>query len=715
MKFINSDVKGLETDIAARKIFSYIENIFRQNDDCVCYYKYPLYYSSNGFIPTFVLVDRELGITVFKAYDYNGDQITKICEDYWIVGNKETRNEILDLEDYCYSLQSDINRPKNKLQNKVPLTFYICFPFLDAASNIKDSDYALSHILYDDFHKQNIFGKNTKRRLSDRQWLTLRNIIQKLEPLTKDKGIQTEEPPKNVAEAIIKNEKQICVFDDEQEMAAVKIPYGGVSIRGLAGTGKTIILTWKAAFIHYSYPNKKILYTFYTKSLYNQIKYLILSFYQKYASEVPNWKNLNVLHAWGGRTKEGVYYNTCKNNKVQPQTMYGVRFSKNPFGLVCKDLLSKKLMKEYDYVLIDEAQDMPLEFFKLIEKITLPPKAIVIAYDELQNTEDITLPAFENLFKYEKNGRPKVPLKTEDDYILQRSYRNHRKILNLAVAVGFGLYSKQGVVQMIDREENWNAAGYEVKKGKLKPGEYVEIERPAENSPNDIEKMFDKLETVNIVIANSKKEELDYVSTSIIELIKKDKVKPEDIMVINLDSHRVKNDYAYIQRRLAQLEINTKIPGLIDDADDFFISGNVTLSSMRRAKGNEAPIVFVMSMNKVIAPDDKVSSRIIRSFAFVSITRAKGWCFISGYGPDMRLFRKEYESIMEDYPRFKFNFPSLKELEEIRQINYITKDEKAKKEYFDAIYNIKKLVNAKNIYLPDEIKKQLQQYLKKLK
>ena len=73
-----------------------------------------------------------------------------------------------------------------------------------------------------------------------------------------------------------KMEQQMAYLDKDQKQAALSQINGPQRIRGLAGSGKTIILCMKAALIHLRYPEKKILYTFLTKSLYDYIETMII-------------------------------------------------------------------------------------------------------------------------------------------------------------------------------------------------------------------------------------------------------------------------------------------------------------------------------------------------------------------------------------------------------------------------------------------------------
>ena len=123
-------------------------------------------------------------------------------------------------------------------------------------------------------------------------------------------------------------------------------------IRGLAGSGKTIILAYKAALFHARYPQSKILYTFYTKSLADTVKKLIERAYRHYAiNKVPNWDVITVCHGWGSSSSEGVYYNACKSNNYTPMSFIQARQfsgSKDAFAYICKDLAQEELQPEYD-------------------------------------------------------------------------------------------------------------------------------------------------------------------------------------------------------------------------------------------------------------------------------------------------------------------------------------------------------------------------------
>ncbi|WP_395623307.1 hypothetical protein [Sphingomonas daechungensis] len=96
-------------------------------------------------------------------------------------------------------------------------------------------------------------------------------------------------------------EAAIANMDAWQKKAAIEFPEGPQRIRGLAGSGKTIVLAQKAAILHAKFPEWNIAVTFQTRSLYQQFRNLIDRFYRELTLDDPDWNKLSVLHAWGAR------------------------------------------------------------------------------------------------------------------------------------------------------------------------------------------------------------------------------------------------------------------------------------------------------------------------------------------------------------------------------------------------------------------------------
>ncbi|MCY8590149.1 DEAD/DEAH box helicase [Bacillus haynesii] len=712
------DKQAYEADTTAQNFYSYLEGQFKHGDS-ICLYKEPDYATNANVLPTFTILDKEYGIIVYKIYDHTAESLTVINDRFWEINGAKHRNDLMHFEDYCHKFKNDINLPTNEIFTDIPFHKFACFPLINKDEISFQLNRKAVTTLFDEYRQFNIAEHLEKKEIDDEDWQKLISIVQKANVLSKDVGIALEKPLKNLREAIAYNNQKIHQFDDAQLDASLTITDEAERIRGLAGTGKTVILAIKAARLHRKNPTAKIAYIFSTHSLYNQVRRLISKYYQKITGNQPDWDYLKVLHGWGGKTTgEGFYYNICKSNGFTPLTLNNLRYEENPFGAACKKLLSHNLNEEYDYVLIDEAQDMPLEFFMLVEKVTKNPKRIIWAYDELQTTSNTRIPDSVELFGLKEDGTPKVPLNQEHDYILKKSYRNHQDVLMLAFALGFGLYSDSGITQIIKDKDTWNAIGF-LAKTPLIPNKKVMIERPKENSPNTINEDFPSVEILKVNNYKNKADELQSVSEEIVRLIKEQQVNPHDIMVIDMDT-RPKDNLVAIQNYLYQERINSVVPGLVDGSKEFLIEDNVTLTTVRRAKGNEVPIVFVIGAERIYSYKNEYEKRIIRNMIFISITRSKGWLFLSAAGEKGDNLISEFTKIETDIKRgvYNFIFPTEEMLKGIEELNLLSADIKMVEKFqnnADALVELAKAgqLGKLDMFLDEETKKKLIEALSK--
>lgn len=481
-------------------------------------------------------------------------------------------------------------------------------------------------------------------------------------------------------------------LDSTQRQVALQIPNGPQRIRGLAGTGKTIILCMKAALAHKFYPNMNILFVFNTQSMYNQVEDLISKYYFNETGKMPDFSKLNILHAWGGSNKAGLYYNTAKSIGVQPLNYMNVRRSPDPLDAIYSDLIKnhkKNLQPIYDMVLIDEAQDFPASFFETIFYLTkesegTSQRRIIWAYDEFQSLTDIKIKEPKDLFGLNAKEEPNMPNNILDgvykgnikkDFVLPNSYRNPRITLMVAHGLALGLYTENKVPMMY--KIDWEARGYNLlspDKQVFNEGDKIVLERPESNSKNNLEKLLQERKNENKLIQfiqnNDVKSQLDEVIKKIEKIIKEQHVEPEEILVVDIDTKNSKTHFQYIRQQLDYKDVKCITPGFIESNDSFKEKGFVTLTTPFRAKGNETNIVFIINSNKIL--NDNTFR--LRNSMFVSITRSRGWCYICSNGDNNKLLKAEIDFILGDYPRFNFVFPSIESIERRYSILTSNKD-----------------------------------------
>lgn len=448
-------------------------------------------------------------------------------------------------------------------------------------------------------------------------------------------------------------ETQIAKFDDKQRMAALTLNDGPQRIRGLAGSGKTIILCLKAAYLHLLYPDKRIVYTFYTKSLYEYIHQLITRFYLKISDgQLPDFEEgILIMHAWGGKNVPGVYYEVCKANDIRARNYGELRSFPDPFDAACKEFIRKTQYtpcKEYDFIIMDEAQDFPASFYQLCRSV-VKDDHIIWGYDELQNIFNVKIQNVKETFRNQFDNEG-IDLESKsqnlyeiNDIVLPKSYRNVKEILVAAIAVGFGIYNDK-LVQSLESNEHWGDFGFKVLEGDCLREEDVIIVRPDENSPLAIPEDLDKKDIIEIYSAKNYNDEIDYVCNSIAEAIRDDKLRPDDIAVISLDD-RYASDYCdSIQKELADRGIATNNLQDKNYVKGFSLENYVTLSTVYKAKGNEAAMVFVVGCDVF---DSEKDSRIMRNKVFTAFTRAKVWLRISGLKLEDSILCRELNMLRE--------------------------------------------------------------------
>lgn len=303
MEFLVSTPEINETP-ATLQFFDYLKKIAIDRPG-FCYYKYPIAGGSDQHLPEIVIIDEEYGICAIDLYSFNYNDIQKITEYEWIVNNEAYDSPFLKLEDYKVNLLSKFQKYR-PLRGKIKINTLVILPIINKSEmTSKFNDFSFNNVIFSNFlqvNYNNLWDK--KSELTQEESRLFLSVSQGAGKLNDYKTLNLKATSYNMGRAISLIDAKISLLDKVQHAAAIQISDGPQRIRGMAGTGKTIILTMKAAILHSRFPDKKILYTFNTQSLYNQIKNLITKFYRESEEKDPNWDNLLVLHAWGGDTKK---------------------------------------------------------------------------------------------------------------------------------------------------------------------------------------------------------------------------------------------------------------------------------------------------------------------------------------------------------------------------------------------------------------------------
>lgn len=489
---------------------------------------------------------------------------------------------------------------------------------------------------------------------------------------------------------LIKLDQSITNLDSQQSKAVLETVNGVQRIRGLAGSGKTIVLARKIAYLHAKNRHWKIAVTFNTRSLKNQFINLITSFVYEQTSESPDWDRIKIIHAWGSSKMEGIYYNACIDNNVEYLdfcTAKNYSSANDAFEYVCKKFLKEctSINNAYDLILIDEAQDFSVDFLRLCYELLDENKRLVYAYDELQTLTESSMPTPDIIWGTNKEGVPLVTLSNNKgeplrDIILEKCYRNPGPVLSAAHALGFGIYRmvhdgsdqngaikwKRELVQMFDYAPLWEDIGYEVVDGELKSGEHVTLKRKREASPEFLESHSSIDEIISFVKFGNEDEQTLALVNAIEKNIKEDELRPEDIMVIHSDPYTTKAAVSGARRLLFERQIQSTVAGVTGSPDDFFEDNSVMFTSIYRAKGNEAAMVYFINA-QYCAIGGGLGTK--RNILFTAMTRTKAWLRVFGHGDMMDIINYEYSEVKRNEYKLDFNYPTEKERKLLRIVN----------------------------------------------
>lgn len=522
--------------------------------------------------------------------------------------------------------------------------------------------------------------------------------ISSMKPKKKRRNVIKEDSKGN---KIKKIESEIANLDEWQKKAAFEIPDGPQRIRGLAGSGKTVVLALKAAYLHAQHPEWNIAVTFYTRALSQQIKNMITNFSYEFIGDAPDWDKIHVIHSWGTDSEIGIYSEYARKCNLTALNYNGAkaRYGRNrAFDGVCLEVLNQSISQNspyYDAILIDEAQDMPISFFKLCYLIVKEPKRIVFAYDELQNLSNGSMPSVKEMFGCDTNGNPLVELVNNDnearqDITLPICYRNTPWALSLAHALGFGLYRKEGLVQLFNDLDLWEDIGYQVVSGKLMYDHDVTLKRKGSATPQYFSDLIDKEDAITTKRFSDQFEQYEWVAQEILKNIQYDELDPDDILVVFPNAYSAKSQYSTFRDVLLNKGINSILAGVNADRDTFKIEGCVTCSSIYRAKGNEAPMVYIVNADYCARGAEMIT---LRNTLFTAITRSRAWVRICGTDVEMDILETEINKCISNNFELKFKIPTKNELEKMRLIHRDRTDSE-KKELKETQNMIKKLTKA---------------------
>jgi superfamily I DNA and RNA helicase len=682
-KFITTESQDL--DEAQQQVWDAVRQAFSDRD-CVGYWRYPIFaqVGEQRKEPDILLIDREWGVIVIETVVVAIAQIAAIDESgAWEMMPEASFShlQVYPLaEQQLRSLIGVCDRDAS-LWRKVNGRVLLSLPLIPEHQWQERSFHEHPHcppIIFQDQLSPAPLRDRIQQTpplipgepLSDEQWKILLTAISGTSILRKSVLSRFSKAGKTRATVLETLRENLYELDLQQEHIGKEIAPGLQRIRGIAGSGKTVLLCQKAANMHLKHPDWDIALVFFSRALYDQIINLIDRWLRRFSNGELQYNpqtnsKLRVLHAWGAADRPGFYSTICQELGVRRKTVEDTPHKNPTRGLaeLCKWLLEDSAIAPmFDAILIDEGQDLitddelkyrdkqaiywlAYQSLRPIDPENTEQRRLVWAYDEAQSLDTLKIPSTKELFGAElstlfsKGAQYKGGIKKSE--IMRRCYRTPGSILTAAHALGMGLLRPDAMLAGITNKEDWNKIGYEVTGNFKQPGQEITLHRPPENSPNPIEELWEE-PVLEFETYDSRQEELEDLARKISFNLNEEDFNPSrDILVIILgapeEAVELENQVA---RFLIERGINIYIPTALElnhtnpkhpdrNPDRFWMEGGVTLARVSRAKGNEADLVYVVGCDRVARKESDLS---LRNQLFIALTRTRGWAVLSGVG-----------------------------------------------------------------------------------
>lgn len=682
-KFITTEPLKASSEAGEQKVWDAVKSAFSDRN-CIGYWRYPIF-SKVGEIrkePDILIADREFGLVVIEVLPVAIDQVVGINDDIWQLQNYHIAeaNPYQRAEHQLRALIAYTDR-ESAIWRRVTGRSLVALPLITQEQWQQKGFDQLPNcppvIFQDQLGKVGLLERIQQiscvvpgESLEDKDWELLLSVIGGTPVLRKPPRATTSTTGKTRASIMDSLRQRLYEIDLQQEHIGKEIPPGPQRIRGIAGSGKTVLLCQKAAMMHLKHPEWDIALVFFTRSLYEQIIGLVDKWIRRFSCGEMQYdpktnQKLQVLHAWGAREQPGLYGTICEYHGKRRGTVVDTKERQPNRGLaeLCKRLQEEiEIEPMFDAILIDEGQDlvaednlkyedkqaiywMAYQALRPVSEEKPEDRRLIWAYDEAQSLDSIVVPKAKEVFGENLSNllskQPQYPGGIKRAVVMRHCYRTPGPILTAAHAIAMGLLRPEGMVSGITKKKDWDRIGYEVQGDFRGVGKPITVHRPPQYSPNPIPELWDT-PVLEFQTYGSRQEEMTALAQNIMHNIVHDGLNPSrDILVVILGSNSEAMDLeTQVAEFLMQQGIDIYIPSArssnilkfeweVSQPNNFWCDGAVTVSRVPRAKGNEADMVYVVGFDNVARNESDVN---YRNQLFVALTRTRGWASLSGVG-----------------------------------------------------------------------------------
>lgn len=413
-----------------KKVYKFLQDLFIDQDAIVWYETEALgrYSDFILWLPTHGLLAievkdwtksnfKEINPTHFKGNFYRKDKPDVVTNP-----RIQVRTVAMNLLNKCKRNDSLIAKSGHYEGKTIfPITYCVFYTNIyrsDAASLglLEDSINEQNKILFKDELEYDLEHKDNRKEVIRKIHLNFKEFFD-FEPLnyTQLKTLRYLLFPEIRINALENHElfdaepQDLMALDLQQEMIAKNIGTGHRILKGVAGSGKSLVIACRAKYLKTVYPDWKILVVCFNNTLCNHILNMMN---ENHIDQI----DISTFH---GLVKKITNANLTMLEK-ETQDEYSLRITE----ILNKHLDSAELTQKYDAILIDEGQDFAQEWIQSLIRVLNPKtNSILFCYDPAQNIFNRKRPSWKS-FGLEVQGKKPTEL--------MRCYRNTKEILMTA-------------------------------------------------------------------------------------------------------------------------------------------------------------------------------------------------------------------------------------------------------------------------------------------
>lgn len=572
---------------------------------------YIVYYEPEirGRRPDFVIIGPDLGLVILEVKDYTKSTLYQINHDVWTLRNSEgelvqTKSPLKQARDNARLITNYLKKDKNLVQDEGT---YLKFPygFGTVFTRLKQEDF-IKYNLYQVIEPQFVlcrdeidpdeesFSAGTfmeKIQGMFTVWSPRKNVLSNEDiqairfHLFPEVRISAEfKPPVQHQDQLLLSLHNIKTMDLHQENMARQLGDKHRLIRGVAGSGKTLVLASRAKMLAKAHPEWKILVLCYGIPLSRNLRQMI----ERMLSEPEDLFDLMTTSGTPEANIEVYNFHEWLRHSLHMK-------DKDIPTLLEKIHCNEAILPSYDAILIDEGQDFEADWLKLLSHCLNPETQSLLLVEDRAQTIFKRKTSLAHDVGLDFRGRSKI---------LSINYRNTAQIVQFA----WDFYQSHSQL-----------------KNKVQEGvvDGVEIIPPQSTKRKGPEPIIKKM--------NDFRGEVDFVAKSMNFLHKEKNIPFHEMAIL----YRVKNNHrlSYIDEIKESLERHrlpfSWVTANADSKRNFVRNDEtVKISTIDSAKGLDFRVVFIVAVQNMPFPLEEVEEREV-SLLYIGMTRALEWLFLT--------------------------------------------------------------------------------------